>query len=153
MKFGLNLTKNISSKVFSAMENLSNKKLRLGFDDPEVARIAAINEVGSPINNLPARPILGPGIENAKPTIVKEIAKGAAKSLATFSTAPMTAAWERAGEAAVAEARKIIDDGSILAPLAPRTLEARRRRGNSDITPRFDTGETYEKLKYYVEDK
>lgn len=153
MNFGLNISKDISQKLFHTIEALSRKQLRLGFDDPEVARIAAINETGSPMHNLPARPILGPGVEKASPKIIKELSKGAAKSIARFNTAPMQEAWEKAGEAAVAEARAIIDDGSILAPLAESTLEARRRRGNSDTTPRYDTGETYEKLKYYVEDK
>jgi hypothetical protein len=153
MKFGLNITKDLTNKLYSTLSAMTGKHIRLGFDDPEVARIALINEVGSPMHNLPARPILVPGVEAAKPEIIKAIAAGAAKSIATFSATPMTSAWEKAGQAAVDGARAIIDDHDTLAPLAESTLRARRARGNSDDTPRYDTGHTYADLKYYVESK
>lgn len=92
------------------------------------AALLAINEFGSPINNIPPRPAMAIGIKNAQPEIVELLKKGAVMAL-TKGFAAIDTYYQRAGFAASSSIKKVINSQEGLKPLAPATIAAREAQG------------------------
>lgn len=112
------------------------------------AALGAIHDRGAPEAGIPAHPWLLPGFE-----LVQDV------SLAHLETAGLALLegdeplfeqhLNQAGLVAVDGMRRTIELG-IPPPLAPATLAARRRRGNSGTTPLLDTRQLYNSISYII---
>ena len=130
------------------------------------ASIAYIQDNGAPERNIPARPFMVPGIENAVDAIVAQLARGMSAVLRDDSDG-VKKAFNGAGIAAERGIKNAIKEG-IPPPLSERTLKARASRGRKGAvlelearergedpgielaTPLMDTGEMLQSIKYVV---
>ena len=95
------------------------------------AALLAINNFGSPANNIPARPVMANGIRNAQDGIAEEFKK-AAQDVLKKGPAALATYYERAGSIAANSVKKAINDqdfaggGPNNEEPAPATLAARK---------------------------
>lgn len=90
------------------------------------ATLLALNEFGSPINNIPSRPVMTIGLRNAQEQIIEQLKKAAQ----TFFIEPKNTVYlERAGIIATNAIKKAINDQDSIDGPAASTLAARRARG------------------------
>ena len=109
-----------------------------------------IHENGSPARNIPARPTVGPGIEDARERIGDRLGK-TALALLSGREVDVDVQLHATGLIAQASIRKRFG-GDDLAPLAPMTLENRRARGRKGERPLVDTGQLRNAINYVVMD-
>lgn len=97
---------------------------------PSNALLGYTLETGAPDRNLPARPFLVPGVENAKPDIERGMHRAA---VAAFSgnAEGIETGFRQAGFAAENAVKQKMLDGPF-APLSARTIEQRARRRNPE---------------------
>jgi hypothetical protein len=117
--------------------------------------LAYIHENGSPINNIPPRPFLKPGIQGSKERWINHMA-AAGKAAMEGNKHEMDLSLNRAGMIALLAVKNTITAG-IPPPLAPRTVAARKakhptRKAQSakDMTPLVDTGQMLNSLTYVI---
>jgi len=125
------------------------------------ATLAYIHENGSPINHIPARPFLRPGIKNSQSQWMKYIEQAATFA---FEGKPGASdkAWNAAGTVVVNAVKKRITAG-IPPPLRPRTIAARKRKHRKTrtvdpdlppvfqgMTPLVDTAQLLNSITYVV---
>ena len=149
----LRLTVDLSEALKKATQDLLRKDLLVGIPadsaprPPEPGEKAApppnsllgyLHEFGDDEKKIPARPFLMPGVENAKPQIVKGL-EIAGRAVLDMQANGLEKGLTYAGEFAVASVQKKIIDGPF-APLSARTLEDRARRRNDN--GRLKQGET-----------
>lgn len=91
------------------------------------AEIGYIQEMGSPANNIPARPHLVPGVEEAESKFTPQLQKGVEAAL-DGNAEQVGRRLDSAGLIAQNSVRAKINS-NIAPELAESTLEARRRRG------------------------
>ena len=148
MQSAMTVTKNNMNKLMAALESLTKKDVYVGIpadhdqrDDGTFgnAAIGWLNQNGSPAQNIPARPHLDVGIEEAQNKITAIFMKGG-KAALNGDMQAAEAALEEAGQVGADSVRKVILD-VLPPPLAPATLAARRRRGHNSETPLNETGE------------
>ena len=155
---GVTITKDNVAKVAKQIKSLTGKQVLVGIpaeaaareDDKEInnAAIGYINEFGRPEANIPARPHLVPGVQEAESEIIKGL-QNSAKAALNGDKAKVDRGFTYAGEAAVTSVRNKI--AAVIPPqLSNRTLQARRARGNEGETPLIDTGEYYQHITYVV---
>jgi hypothetical protein len=157
--------------IEKAIRRLASRQLLIGIPADHDARpgdpignasLGYIHETGSPARNIPARPHLVPGVEQALPAITKRLEE-AARAALEGNIAGVDQGFGRAGVEAVNSVRAVIQAG-IPPPLAPATVAARRRRtpGSSyrrqattaaDVTPLIDSGDYIKNLTYVVRDR
>ena len=158
--------KNAADKIFDALPQLrkslasltkqdvyvgvpsDNKERRDESSGMNNATIGYIMENGSPAANIPARPFLAPGIKAIRPEIVK-LQRLAAKVALAGKTGEVERIMNILGLKAVSSVRAAIVNGDF-APLAPRTLAARKRRGITRTTPLIDTGKLLASISYVI---
>lgn len=107
------------------------------------AALGYIHETGLPEKNIPARPFLVPGVENAKPKIVEQM-KAAAKAGLNGNTADMDNALNAVGLIAQIAVQAKITSG----PFAPNTPATIKRKGSD--RPLIDTGIMRRAVTYIV---
>ena len=90
------------------------------------ATIGYLMQNGVPSQNIPARPFMTIGMDQAKPAVIRSFQTAAKKALHKDDAA-ITVGLERAGLTASAEIKKAITDG-IPPPLKDSTLKARARK-------------------------
>ena len=113
------------------------------------AQIAYLAEYGSAAANIPARPVLIPGVTAVSVQCAKIIAKGAADSiLGGFDK--LVVAMNKAGLIAQASVRKTLTEGQGFEPLAESTLKARERDGFKGKKPLIVTGQLRNAYNYVV---
>lgn len=116
------------------------------------ALLAYIHDQGSPINNIPQREFLRPGIKNAQKEIEKYL-RQAGLALMRKDRAAADRAFTAAGLAAQKSIRRKIQTGPF-APLKPATVRARKRkhpgRLNTKISPLIDTGQLLASINFVV---
>ncbi|WP_435638244.1 hypothetical protein [Carnimonas bestiolae] len=154
-----------SAQVLSALKKATSKEVLVGIpstandrdDGSKItnSQIGYINEFGSPIHNIPARPHLIPGILSTRNTWVGLLRK---LPFTTGTNAEIRQTLEQVGETAASGVRSYIRHAEFT-PLSPATIEARLRRtssrkGNNESNPRplVDTGEYSRSITYVVED-
>jgi hypothetical protein len=127
---------------------------------PPNAVVGYVMENGAPELNIPARPFLAPGIRDAQSAVVETLRQAGVQALKDVASLRGTAqgggaveqGLHRAGVIAK-EAVKARVEGGGFAPLAERTLAARRARGVSSAKPLLDTEQMYDAIDYRVEPK
>jgi hypothetical protein len=115
------------------------------------AEIGYVMEFGLPEKNIPARPFLVPGMQNATDKIGTVMQAGAVKALKGDKEATgMT--MNKAGLIAQSAVRGKITDGPFI-PLAPKTLAQRKARGRTGEKPLLDTGQLRNSINYVIRPK
>jgi len=112
------------------------------------SEIAYINDRGAPEMNIPARPFMLPGIESAMDRIVARMKSGARAALSGDREA-VDKTFHTVGLIAQAAIRQRINTGDF-APLAPKTLAARRARGRTGTKPLINTGQLRNAINYVI---
>lgn len=158
-----------TKKLTSAMQTLGGYEVLVGI--PEAygpptpgstitnAALGYIHETGSPINNIPARPFLRPGVKNSASKWQPKLADAAQAALQGDQGA-MLAKLADAGIIASNAVKRTIQAG-IPPPLKPDTVRRRRKRSPgskyrrkattpADVTPLIDTGALLRSITYVV---
>jgi hypothetical protein len=117
------------------------------------AALGYIHEYGSPVNNIPARPFLAPGVKTAREEIDKRM-KGVAKLALKGEPEKIDAELNNLGMLVAGAVQIYMSDASHFAPLAPSTIAARKRRGRQPpYSPLIDTGALRRSIKYVIREK
>lgn len=137
----LKVTSDFTAKFNETVKAFKNDAVLVGIPETEAQRSAegedtpinnaallAINEFGSPANNIPARPVMSIGIRNAQDPIAEQFKKAAQMALKVGLKAIDTY-YERAGIIAANSIKKAINSQEGIDPPAPATLAARKARG------------------------
>lgn len=158
----LTITEDNTDLLKDSLSFLQDKQVLVGVPEQEGEREAgdsinnaallAINEFGSPANNIPARMPLRTGIRNAQDRIAEEFKKAAQKTLSQGRQALETY-FERAGIIASQAVKKAINDQDGMAPPAEATLAARKRRGFLGEKALIVTGQLRNAITYVVRAK
>jgi hypothetical protein len=120
------------AKLMKQIADMSKQEILVGIPDsgPERrdgdvsnAQLAYIHEFGAPAANIPARPFMIPGIEDAKDRINTQLEKGS-RALMDGDLDGANKAMNAAGLIAVSSIKSKIVEGDF-APLAPATIAAK----------------------------
>jgi phage gpG-like protein len=149
------------AQVLASMAELVKRDVLVGIPDsaPERkeqtplsnAQIGYIQEFGSPAANIPARPFLIPGVENARPEVLDSLRAGT-KAALDGNTGQVEKSMARAGIQAQNAVRAKIQDGPFV-PLSPKTLAARRKRGRTGDKPLLDTAQLRNSVTFVIRKK
>ncbi|MCW3641780.1 hypothetical protein K6Y74_00915 [Burkholderia cenocepacia] len=115
------------------------------------AEIGYIQETGSPANNIPARPHLVPGVQDARPKFEPQLQKGVEAAL-DGDLEQVQRRLNMAGIAAQNSVRAKVNS-NIAPELAESTLEARRRRGVTRENTLVDTSQYRNSITYVIRKK
>jgi hypothetical protein len=152
-----------SASMFKAMANLTKREVLVGIPASAPARaesginnatIGYIQDTGSPASNIPARPWLAPGIQDARGMIVsrlKQMGEAVLRNPNTSSTVIDTH-LNAIGLETVSAIRARITSGPF-APLAASTLRARHAAGFAGTRPLIVTGQLRNAVGYALRDK
>jgi hypothetical protein len=153
----MQVTVDISARVIVNIRELADDKLLVGIPAEENARgeeignaaLGFIHENGSPARNIPARPFLVPGMRDAEPQAVAMLEKPTADALTKGKDA-LKRGYERAGLVCQAAVKKRIVSQEGFAPLSPRTIAARQRKGYKGTKALIRTGQLLNSITYVV---
>lgn len=116
------------------------------------ATLLALNNFGSPLQNIPARPVMEIGIKNAQKQIVQLFRDGAVKALSSgFAAIDQT--YNRVGIVASNSIKKAINAQEGIEPPAEATLAARERAGFAGTKALIVTGQMRNAITYVVRGK
>lgn len=119
-------------------------------DDPiNNAALLAINEFGSPLNNIPPRPVMAIGIRNAQDAIAEQF-KLAAQGALTKGVAALSVAYNRAGIIASNSVKKAINAQEGFPGPSEATLAAREAAGFKGTKSLIVTGQMRNAITYVV---
>lgn len=142
MKPTLTVTKDFTEDFKQIIKRFRNDAVLVGIprendareDGEEItnAALLAINNFGSPANNIPARPVMAIGIKNAQDQIAEEFKK-AAKTVLSKGVEALETYYERAGIIASQSVKKAINDQDFGGAPGPSeaTLKARKYIGKT----------------------
>ena len=163
MKAHLKIQIDRLTAVVQNINALTSREVLVGVPETEAPRdeagpinnaaLAYIHENGSPAQNIPARPFLVPGITENKAKISKRLQKAADEAMKGKS-GNVLPALEAVGLTAQAAVRDKITNGDF-APLSPRTLAARARKGRNaeEAQPLIDTGQLRQSINYVIKNR
>lgn len=115
------------------------------------ATIGYINENGSDLANIPARPHLVPGIRKVQKEIAEEFKKAAQKAVSDPKAVFIH--YNRAGIIAMNSVKKVITDQEGFEPLSFYTELQREREGFKGDKALIRTGQYRNSITYVVGDK
>ncbi|MCA8160562.1 hypothetical protein [Burkholderia cepacia] len=149
-------------EVLKSISGLVQKEVLVGVPDSTAGRkdegeplsnaeIGYIMENGSPANNIPARPHLVPGVQDARPKFEPQLQKGVEAAL-DGDLEKVDRSLNRAGLVAQNSVRAKINS-NIQPKLADSTLAARRRRGVMRENTLVDTAQYRNAITYVVRKK
>ena len=153
----LQMTVNTVPQLMAALDALENREVLVGVPEDKDARndgemtnaqIAAINNFGSPAQNIPAREFMESGVNDVRDRVERGLVKAGGAALDGNMDA-LDRGLEAVGLIAATSIKKRISTGPF-APLAPSTLAARRSRGRSGTKPLQDTGALRNSISYVV---
>ena len=137
----LKLVRDDVAGLKAAMSMLSAKEILVGFPEETTARddedsnpditnagLGYTHDNGMPEENIPARPFMLPGMENAIPQATQALANTAKQVLTKRSAQQVEMGLTRVGLAVQFALRSKINEG-IPPPLSERTLRERASRG------------------------
>lgn len=113
------------------------------------AALLAINQFGSPINNIPARPVMTIGLRKAAAAISEEFKKAAQQAF-TKGFAAVTTYYERAGMIGANSIKKAINDQDGIDPPAESTLKNRASRGFKGTKSLVVSGQMRNSITYVI---
>lgn len=113
------------------------------------ATLLALNNFGSPANNIPARPVMEIGIRNAESDIA-EAFKAAAKNVLSEGLSALLPAYTRIGIIASNSVKKAINSQEGIEGPSPATLKARESHGFKGTKALVVTGQMRNAITYVV---
>ncbi len=113
------------------------------------ATLLALNNFGSPANNIPARPVMEIGIRNAQGEIAEQF-KQAAKGALTQGVSALSPAYNRAGIIASVSIKKAINSQEGIDGPSEATLKAREAAGFKGTKALIVTGQMRNAITYVV---
>jgi hypothetical protein len=146
-----------SAGVFKAISVLRENDVLVGVpeenterknDEPTNAMLAYINDKGSPTQNIPPRPFLEPGIQDAKDRIEDGLRKAGEAALDGKSDAVLSN-LNAVGLVASTSVKLRINTGPFV-PLKPATVAARRRQGFTGTRPLIVTAQLRNSVTFIV---
>lgn len=158
IKLGLSKKKDLTPVLLKSVKLLTERQVLVGVPDVKADRedkginnaaLAYIHDQGSPAQNIPARPFLGPGIKDAKLEIQRRLEQVAKIALRGAIRQDIERGLSAVGMTAQSAVRNRITKGPF-AVLKPATLAARRRRGRRGTKPLIDTGQLRNSITYVV---
>jgi len=165
-KSGVTMTKDDVDAILKQIRALTKQEVLIGVPDENAGRqpeqgeeqepisnaeIGYVMEFGLPEKNIPARPHLVPGVEEAKDKLGDVLQAGAMKALSGDKQAA-DIALNKAGLVGQNAVRNKITEGPFV-PLAPKTLADRKRRGRTGEKPLIDTGAYRNSITYVIRPK
>ncbi|KVP40842.1 hypothetical protein [Burkholderia ubonensis] len=149
-------------EILKSISGLVQKEVLVGVPDSTAGRkdkgeplsnaeIGYILESGSPANNIPARPHLVPGVQDARPKFEPQLQKGVEAAL-DGDLEKVDRSLNRAGLVAQNSVRAKINS-NIQPKLADSTLAARRRRGVTRENTLVFSGQYRNSVIYVVRKK
>lgn len=159
------VTKDNVAKVVKSIKGLTLNQVLVGIpsqtaertpdaDDPSPlnnAEIGYLMENGSPVNNLPERPFLKPGVGSVTDKVADRYRKGAV-AVMDGKISSIDQVHDAVGFIAESAVKAKITDGPF-APLSERTLAARRARGRTSEKPLLDTGQLRRSITHVIRPK
>lgn len=115
------------------------------------ATILAINEFGSPQNNIPPRPVMSIGIRSAQGEIAKQF-KLAAQNALTDGYKAVSLYFNRAGIIASNAIKKTINAQTDIDPPSAATLRTRESQGFKGTKALIVTGQMRNAITYVVKE-
>lgn len=116
------------------------------------AALLAINEFGSPLNNIPARPVMAIGIRNAQADIADTFASAVKMALSKGLSA-LNIYYNRVGIIASNSVKKAINDQDGIEHIAFSTALSRLRAGFKGEKALIVTGQLRNSITYVVKDE
>lgn len=117
------------------------------------AELLFIHTNGSPVNNIPPRPVIEPAIYNDKDRLA-DMMKKAAQLFMEGRDEEAIKQLQRVGMRGQNVSRKwFVDEKNDWPPNAPAVREAKIRKGSTDPKPLIDTGELRKSITYFVKTK
>lgn len=175
----LKITRDGLSDFRTLIKQLSDSEVLVGFpegpDRPDEgvpitnASLAYIHDNGAPESNIPARPFMIPGIQQAQEKVERALSLAAKALLSSGDPSAVTKGLTRAGLAATTSIKRVVSSG-VPPPLKDATLRARLRRhkgrkaekaelarradgeapGIDLVKPLIDTGELYRAVTFVI---
>lgn len=159
----LKVTKDRTADFQEMIKRFKNDKVLVGIpasetdrdDDQETdeinnATILAINEFGSPMNNIPARPVMSIGIKDAQDDIAAQY-KGAVKNAFNKGLSALSVYYNRVGSIAANSIKKAINSQTDIDPPSEATLAARKAKGFKGEKSLIVTGQLRNAITYVVQ--
>lgn len=117
------------------------------------AELLFIHTNGSPVNNIPARPVIEPAIYNDKDRLA-DMMKKAAQLFMEGRDEEAIKQLQRVGMRGQNVSRQwFVDEKNGWPPNAPAVREAKIKKGSTDPKPLIDTGELRKSITYFVKTK
>ena len=142
------------------LEFVKNNELYVGIpqetssrkEDNEItnAEILFIQTYGSPVNNIPPRPVIEPAIENSRERISKMMSE-AVKTAIEGNYQGAIDKLKAVGMLAQNKCRAwFVDERNGWPPNAPSVYRRKLKKGSTDPKPLIDTGEMRKSITYFV---
>ncbi len=155
----MKVTSDFTDNFNSIIRGFRNDEVLVGIPAEETKRdedapinnatLLAINNFGSPMNNIPPRPVMQNGIRNADGQIAEQFKKAVTESFSKGFSA-MDKYYERAGIIASTSIKKAINDQDFEDGPAESTLAARKARGFKGTKSLIVTGQMRNAITYVV---
>ena len=162
MDTGVFIRQDNLKSITDAIKGLTLNEVFVGYPDNGAARteqgaptnayIAFIQEHGSPVKNIPARPFMVPGIRAVQTRVVALLEQAAVFALSGERDKYMQR-LNQVGFIGVQGVQRAITMGQGWLPLAQRTLAARRRRGFRGTHPLIETNQLRSHVTYVIRRK
>ncbi len=162
-KPGVTMTKDDVDAILKQIRALTKQEVLIGVPDENAGRepeegekdepisnaeIGYVMEFGLPEKNIPARPHLVPGVEEATDKLGNILQTGATKALSGDKEA-VDIALSKAGLVGQNAVRNKVNEGPFQ-ELSEKTLAARKRRGRTGEKPLLDTLKYLKSLTYVI---
>lgn len=152
------VTEDRTDEFKKLIERYKNDEVLVGIPRAETERegepignaaILAINEFGSPNNNIPPRPVMAIGIRNAQQAIADEFKKAVQLSLKK-GLSSLSVYYNRVGIIASNSVKKVINSQLGIDAPSEATLEARKSQGFKGTKALIVTGQLRNAITYVV---
>lgn len=149
-------------KMMNGLNYLKDSAVYVGITEKETSRkdesitnaeLLFIHTNGSPINNIPARPVIEPALKNDRERLGKMMEKVALSALENnFEEADKNLKLTGMRGQNVSRAW-FTDPKNGWPPNSPAVIMAKRRKGSTNPRPLIDTGELRKSITYVVVSK
>jgi hypothetical protein len=117
------------------------------------ADLLFIHTKGSPVNNIPARPVIEPAIEDASEKISKQMGMAAKKAMESNEEMAIKHLSLAGMYGQNASRSWFTNPKNNWPPNSPAVIAAKRRKGSTEPKPLIDTGELRKSITYFVDRK
>lgn len=157
MKSNVRIIRDDVNNVITNIQAMVGKRVLIGIPGENAGRndgpitnaaLGYIHENGSPAQNIPARPFLVPGVEEAAPKAIDALQKFAAQAL--IDSSAVEKGLNAAGLIAQAAVKNRIRNSVGFAPLSQKTIAQRVANNKLGTKPLIRTGQLLNSITYVV---